>query len=147
MTKNDKSLLLDNQLCFSMNAAARSIVSVYMETLRDANLTYPQYLVFIVLLESGELTVSKLGNKLHLNSGTLTPLLKRMEADGLVTRKRSRSDEREVLVTLTPKGEGLHEIAAKARALVVERLGMSELEIIALRKELMEIADRLSVKG
>lgn len=139
----DKSLNLDNQLCFAMYAAARAITKTYMETLRDAKLTYPQYLVLVVLLEHEQLKVSEIGSKLHLDSGTLTPVIKRLETDGIVTRRRSTADEREVYVSLTPKGRSLRKVAAQARALVVQRLDMTNSGIAHLRKELMDITCRL----
>ena len=144
--QTDKSLNLDNQLCFALHAAARSITKTYMETLRDANLTYPQYLVLIVLLEHEQLKVSEIGSKLRLDSGTLTPLIKRMEADGIVTRRRATTDEREVYVSLTPEGRALRKVAKQARALVVQRLDMSNSEIRELRTELMDIADRVGAE-
>lgn len=143
MNKLDKSLALDNQLCFALNAAARAIVKVYMETLRKHDLTYSQYLVFIALMENGELSVSELGKHLHLDSGTLTPLLKRMETDGHVTRRRPDHDERQVLVALTEKGEQLNDVAKEARALVVKRLNMDDERILTLRDELMDITNNL----
>jgi len=141
--QNEDFLHLDNQLCFALHAAARAVCKAYMETLGGAKLTYPQYLVLIVLLENEQLSVSELGKLLHLNSGTLTPLLKRMEANGYVTRKRSTVDEREVYISLTAKGRGLRKVAKQARVLMVERLDMSEREIRALRQELMNITNRL----
>lgn len=140
---SEDPLSLDNQLCFALHAAARAVCKTYMETLRGAELTYPQYLVLIVLLENEQLSISELGKLLHLSSGTLTPLLKHMEADGFVTRKRSTIDEREVYVSLTAKGRGLREVATQARALVVERLDISEREIHMMRQKLMTIANRL----
>src|SRR5687768_11088671 len=100
-------LLLENQLCFEVHATARALDGVYRSLLRDLGLTYPQYLAMMVLWEREPVTVKELGAALRLDSGTLSPLLKRMEAAGLVRRERSAADERSVLVRLTPDGAGL----------------------------------------
>ena len=140
-------LLLEHQLCFALHAAARAISSTYMETLRDAHLTYAQYLVLICLLENDGQSVSELGRRLELDSGTLTPVVKRLEADGRVARRRSAKDERQVRVFLTEKGREAREVVARARAHVVDRLGMSEREIIRMRGQLMEVSHRLRKPG
>lgn len=139
----DRSLQLDVQLCFALHASARAISKVYMETLRSEHVTYPQYLVLLVLLEEDGLSVSEIGDRLHLDSGTLTPLIKRMEKLEFVTRQRSTEDERSVHVYLTDQGRSLRHIALKAREVVVDRLDMSEADIIEMRKQLMEITKRL----
>lgn len=102
-------LKLDNQLCFALYTASRKMTQLYKPLLTPLNLTYPQYLVMLVLLEDEELTVKALGERLYLDSGTLTPLLKRMEKSGYVVRKRSSEDERKVFVYLTDEGKGLEE--------------------------------------
>ncbi|GAA1454033.1 MarR family transcriptional regulator [Nocardiopsis tropica] len=104
-------LALDNQLCFSLYTASRALTGLYRELLGDLGLTYPQYLVMIVLWERGTLTVKELSRALHLDSGTLSPLLRRLEASGLLTRERSTTDERVVRVTATPRGLALRERA------------------------------------
>ncbi|MEV8474439.1 MarR family transcriptional regulator [Streptomyces sp. NPDC051173] len=109
-------LRLDQQICFSLNAASRAFGSLYRVLLKDLGLTYPQYLVMLVLWEHGELPVKKVGEHLRLDSGTLSPLLKRLEAAGLVRRERSSQDERSVHVQLTGEGAALRE-----RALLVPR--------------------------
>jgi DNA-binding MarR family transcriptional regulator len=109
-------LRLEQQICFSLNAASRAFGGVYRVLLKDLGLTYPQYLVMLVLWEHGELPVKKVGEHLRLDSGTLSPLLKRLEAAGLVRRERSARDERSVRVQLTDEGTALRE-----RALVVPR--------------------------
>lgn len=101
------ALRLDSQLCFALHAASRAFDGLYRVTLRDIGLTYPQYLVMLVLWEHGDLTVKELGRKLRLDSGTLSPLLKRLEAAGLVERRRVAADERSVLVCLTEAGTEL----------------------------------------
>ena len=106
------SLLLSDQICFPLYAAARAVQQVYRPLLRTLGLTYPQYLVMLVLWETDGLSVSGIGHRLHLDSGTLTPLLKRMEAAELVDRRRSTSDERVVTVHLTDAGRHLQTDAA-----------------------------------
>jgi len=104
-------LALDNQLCFSLYTASRALTGLYRELLGELGLTYPQYLVMLVLWERGTLTVKELSLALHLDSGTLSPLLRRLEASGLVIRERSTSDERVVRVTATAAGLDLRERA------------------------------------
>ena len=136
-------LRLDNQLCFALYAATRAITKTYREKLEPIGLTYPQYLVLLVLWEREDVTVSEIGQKLFLDSGTLTPLIKRLEAMKLVNRKRGTEDEREVRITLTPNGEELKADVLDARRHVACRLGMSEPEILALRSDLMALIGRL----
>ncbi|MFD6948693.1 MarR family transcriptional regulator [Nocardiopsis sp. TSRI0078] len=100
-------LALDNQLCFSLYAASRALTGLYRELLGELGLTYPQYLVMLVLWERGTLTVKELSHALHLDSGTLSPLLRRLEGAGLLTRERSATDERVVEVSATRRGEEL----------------------------------------
>ena len=107
-------LALDRQLCFSLYSAQLAMTKVYRKLLSGLGLTYPQYLVMLVLWERDELTVSEIGGRLFLDSPTLTPLLKRLEANGLVTRQRSASDERQVIVALSPAGRRLQ---ARAKAI------------------------------
>ena len=97
-----QSLALDQQLCFALYSTMLGVQKVYRGLLKDLGLTYPQYLVMLVLWERNELTVSEIGERLFLDSPTLTPLLKRMEAAGFVARNRSGADERQVIVSLTP---------------------------------------------
>ena len=103
----NEALKLKNQLCFPLYAAARRVTGVYTPYLKPLGLTYTQYIVFMVLWEQDGLQVSEIGEKLLLDSGTLTPLLKKMEAQGYLTRTRSKLDERSVIVTLTEKGKAL----------------------------------------
>ncbi|WP_150245519.1 MarR family winged helix-turn-helix transcriptional regulator [Nocardiopsis quinghaiensis] len=105
--EGDNPLALDNQLCFSLYAASRALTGLYRELLGDLGLTYPQYLVMLVLWERGTLTVKELSRALHLDSGTLSPLLRRLEGAGLLTRERSATDERVVEVSVTREGEEL----------------------------------------
>nr|WP_128381647.1 MarR family transcriptional regulator [Streptomyces cavernae] len=133
-------LRLDRQICFSLHAASRAFNGVYRVLLKDLGLTYPQYLVMLVLWEHGELPVKTLGEHLRLDSGTLSPLLKRLEAAGYVQRERSAADERSVLVRLTETGTEL-----RSRALRVPRriAGATGFELEELR-ELRARLDRLT---
>lgn len=108
-----EALKLENQLCFPLYACSRSIVNMYTPFLKPLGLTYTQYIVFLVLWEQDGITVGELGTKLHLDNGTITPLLKKMQDKGYVTRVRSKSDERVVIVSLTEAGRALREDALK----------------------------------
>src|ERR1700682_987046 len=101
------SLLLGEQLCFACYSTIAAMNKVYRKLLRELGVTYPQYLVLLVLWERDQLMVSEIGERLFLDSATLTPLLKRMEASGLVARTRAASDERQVIITLTRQGRAL----------------------------------------
>ena len=107
----DDTLKLDSQLCFALYSASLAMNKLYRVLLKDLGLTYPQYLVMLVLWEQDGRTVSSIGQKLYLDSATLTPLLKRLEALQLVSRQRDRADERQVIVTLTAQGNELREQA------------------------------------
>ncbi|MGW1029268.1 MarR family winged helix-turn-helix transcriptional regulator [Streptomyces sp. NPDC002577] len=138
----DEDLLrLDRQICFSLNAASRAFNSVYRVVLKELGLTYPQYLVMLVLWEHGELPVKRLGEYLRLDSGTLSPLLKRLEAAGLVRRERSAEDERSVRVDLTEAGADLREQALVVPRRIAAATGFDLGEIRDLRARL----DRLTL--
>ena len=107
-----EQLKLANQLCFPLYAASRLITRSYQTYLNEMGITYPQYLVLLVLWEHDGLTVNDISNKLILNTNTTTPLLKRLEVLGIITRKRSGDDERKVLITLTDKGRSMEQVAA-----------------------------------
>ncbi|MCR4788197.1 MAG: MarR family transcriptional regulator [Lachnospiraceae bacterium] len=107
MAQEYEQLLLKNQLCFPMYACGRKIVAAYTPYLKPLGLTYTQYVVFMVLWEKGSVNVGQLGSILHLDAGTLTPLLKTLEKEGYVTRVRSKEDERVTVVTITGKGNDL----------------------------------------
>ena len=109
MAQEYKQLLLENQLCFPLYACGRQIVASYTPYLKPLGLTYTQYIVFMVLWEKESVTVGRLGSTLHLDAGTLTPLLKNLEKEGYITRERSKEDERVTLISLTEKGNGLKE--------------------------------------
>ncbi|MFJ4789048.1 MarR family winged helix-turn-helix transcriptional regulator [Streptomyces sp. NPDC088794] len=136
-------LRLDQQICFSLNAASRAFGGVYRVILKDLGITYPQYLVMLVLWEHGELPVKKLGEHLRLDSGTLSPLLKRLEAAGLVHRERSARDERSVEVGLTEEGAALRERALAVPRRISAATGFDVDEIRALRSRLDDLTAAL----
>jgi DNA-binding MarR family transcriptional regulator len=138
-----RSTPLDEQLCFALYAASRAMTSCYRPVLDALDLTYPQYLVLLVLWERGESTVTGIGQALQLETGTLSPLLKRLEAAGLITRTRQAGDERSVLVSLTAAGRGLEERVAEAQVNVGVATGLGRAEIDDLRKTLHALSDRL----
>ena len=107
----DEMLKLDNQLCFPLYAASRQVVSLYTPYLKELGLTYTQYIVFLVLWETDGIPVGELGRRLYLDNGTLTPLLKKLEAAGYLTRSRDTADERVVIVSLTDEGRVMKEKA------------------------------------
>lgn len=111
MERNYDALKLENQLCFPLYACARETIKLYKPYLDELGLTYTQYIAMMVLWEKQSVTVKELGEALYLDSGTLTPLLKKMEAKGLLSRRRSEQDERSLIVRLTEKGEALKERA------------------------------------
>lgn len=127
-------LKLDNQLCFPLYALSKEITRRYTPFLDALDLTYPQYLVMLVLWEHGEQSVNQIGAKLHLDSGTLTPLLKRLQAKALVERTRSSTDERSVLIRLTDSGKALEHTAAQIPAQISGCLNLSGDEIALLHK-------------
>ncbi|PRC43516.1 MarR family transcriptional regulator [Mycobacterium sp. ITM-2017-0098] len=134
---------LDDQLCFALYSASRAVTMVYRPLLDEFNLTYPQYLVLMVLWEEEPCTVGHLGARLHLDSGTLSPLLKRLETLGYVRRERAADDERRVQVTLTPAGRSLEQRAA----CIPERLlGSGDVDVndlAALRDAVRMLAETL----
>lgn len=137
-------LLLDNQLCYALYAAAHRMTKSYRPFLERIGLTYPQYLVLLVLWETDGVTVSEIGRRLRLDSGTLTPVLKRLEGAGILRRNRRRSDEREVEIGLTPKGSALRADAAQVRQSVMCQLDLTEPEVQAMRSDLNHLIDSLS---
>lgn len=140
-------LKLDHQVCFSLQAASRAFGGVYREALRDLGLTYPQYLAMMVLWEHGPLPVKTIGEQLHLDSGTLSPLLKRLESAGLVRRERSPEDERSVTVHLTGAGTALRERALPVPRSILRATGMSVQEVLALQETLGRLTSSLGRAG
>ncbi len=137
------SLRLADQLCFAIYSAAHVVSRFYKATLDPLGLTYPQYLVLVVLWEEDDRTVKEIGRQLHLDSGTLTPVLKRLEAMGYVNRTRNPADERQVRVTLTEHGREIRTQAAEGRRGLVCAYGRSEEQIQALKRELDQFSRAL----
>lgn len=135
---------LDVQLCFALYSTGLAMNKVYRKQLKPLGITYPQYLVMMVLWEHRSLSVSEIGERLFLDSATLTPLLKRLETAGLVTRLRSREDERHVVVSLTPRGLGLQTKAAAVQETVFCATRCTPEELLHLKSELQSLRTRLS---
>ena len=138
-----EQLKLENQLCFPLYAAARAVVGKYGPLLKELGLTYTQYIVMMVLWENDGVSVRSLGEKLHLDSGTLTPLLKKLENIGYVTRKRSEEDERVVRGSLTDMGRGQKEKAAEVPGEVASCVPLTPEEAAALYGLLYKIIDNV----
>jgi DNA-binding MarR family transcriptional regulator len=132
---SDHKLRLDNQVCFPLYAASRAMMQMYQPMLAKLGLTYPQYLVLLVLWEEDGLSVKALGQRLYLDSGTLTPLLKRLEEAGLVRRARATHDERVVEVSLTAEGERLKKRAEEIPQEVLCKLGVPLEKVLRLRDD------------
>ncbi|MGO9845903.1 MAG: MarR family winged helix-turn-helix transcriptional regulator [Methylocella sp.] len=130
---------LEQQLCFAIYSTMHAINKAYQPLLEKLGLTYPQYLVMLVLWEGGDVTVKQLGERLFLDSGTLTPLLKRLETIGLVHRARDPKDERRVRLTLTEKGKTLHRDAQPVPGRIAAAMGRPPEDLKAVRKELRRI--------
>lgn len=129
-----EQLKLSNQLCFPLYAISKEITRCYTPFLDKLDLTYPQYLVMLVLWENDAISVNQIGSRLYLDSGTLTPLLKRLQAKGLVERTRSITDERNVIIRLTEQGRSLEQQAAQIPAQMAEILNLTEEEQATLHK-------------
>ncbi|MDW4909646.1 MarR family transcriptional regulator [Streptomyces sp. ADMS] len=141
-THDPGSPRLDDQLCFALYAAQRAVTAAYRPLLEELGLTYPQYLVLLVLWERGEVTVKELGSALCLDYGTVSPLLKRLEAAGLVRRERSVLDERSVSVRVTGQGAELRERAARVPGALLAATELDGGEVARLRGELWKLAER-----
>ncbi len=140
----DAWLALDRQLCFALYSASLAMTKVYKPLLAPLGLTYPQYLVMLALWEDDAQTVSALGDKLALDSGTLTPLLKRLEAQGQLSRERDAEDERRVIVRLTPAGRRLKVQARRIPREIGHASGCELSEIVGLTRQLTSMRDALS---
>ena len=132
-------LALERQVCFALSVAARNVVAVYRPVLEPLGLTHPQYLVMLALWQHGSLSVKELSGLLQLDPGTLSPLLKRLEAGGLLRRERDPKDQRNLALALTDKGRALRAEAEKIPAGIVERLGMPVDELMALQAALSRV--------
>ena len=140
-------LALDRQVCFALAVASRTVVSLYRPLLEPMGLTHPQYLVMLALWESEPLRVSELAGRLSLEPATLSPLLKRLEAGGLVARRRDPDDERAVAVTLTTAGRALRTRAERIPPAVVARLGIELPELEELRDRLTSVIEAARREG
>lgn len=144
---SNASLRLDDQLCFALYAATNAITRVYRGPLAGIGLTYPQYLVMLVLWEHGTQTVKGLADHLDLDSSTLTPLLKRLATAGLVHRERDHDDERVVRIGLTPAGEALREPAEQIQRGVACRTRLDEAGFVSLRAQLHQLAHDMALEA
>lgn len=138
---------LDDQLCFALHAASRAMTGCYRPLLEPLGLTYSQYAVLLVLWEDGAVVQGELGERLYLDSGTLSPLLRRLESHGLITRRRRQEDERSIEVGLSAAGEALRERAVEAQQRAQEATGLSVEELNRLRDDLHRLAARLRPTG
>lgn len=139
---SSNALLLDKQLCFALYSSSLAMTKLYKPLLETMGLTYPQYLVLLVLWETDHQSVSSLGDRLFLDSGTLTPLLKRMETNGWLTRQRSKDDERSVIVSLTESGNALRNTAQHIPAHLMEASGCTLPELNKLTLQLQKLRNQ-----
>jgi len=137
------ALLLDNQLCFALYSTSLLMTKAYKPLLQSIGLTYPQYLAMLVLWERDGITVGEISSRLLTDPGSLTPLLKRLEAEGLLKRTRSSVDERVVELYLTERGRALQQQAERFPACIVEASGRSTAELMALKAEVLALRDKL----
>lgn len=142
-TASPSALLLDHQLCFALYSSSLAMTKLYKPLLAELDLTYPQYLVMLVLWERDGLTVSELGERLYLDSGTLTPLLKRLELAELLTRQRDSADERRVHVRLSAAGRQLKSRAEKIPFCVMQASQCSLKEITGLTRQIQKLRNNL----
>jgi DNA-binding MarR family transcriptional regulator len=143
----DEMLRLDNQLCFALYASAREVTKLYRPFLDELGLTYTQYVTLLALWEKDEVTVKALGERLYLDSGTLTPLLKKLEAGGLIRRERDPEDERSVIVRLTEKGRGLKQEVYSLPEKVFCYTSLRPEEIMRLRDSLQALVENVQRGG
>lgn len=141
MSSKNNPLSIDNQLCFPLYAAAKEVVKKYTPYLKPLGLTYTQYITMMIMWEEKEVTAAHLGERLHLDSGTLTPMLKKMEQGGLITRQRSSVDERNLVVSITQQGEDLRRKALKVPAQMAQCVNLTAEEATTLYGLLYKILD------
>jgi DNA-binding MarR family transcriptional regulator len=141
---SDQLLRLDSQICFAVYSAAHAFNRVYKPLLDRLGLTYPQYLVMMVLWERDGIPLKDIGERLYLDSGTLTPLLKRLEQAGLIRRTRSTEDERQVLIALTSQGQALKDKARAVPSSILAASQCSVAELTAVKNEITALRDRLN---
>lgn len=145
MTEIATQLKLDNQICFPLYAISRLVIQQYKPLLDELGVTYPQYLVLLVLWEQEEIPVKEISHRLFLETNTLTPLLKRMQSNGILERKRSKTDERVVIISLTPKGKELQNRAIEIPNKLVQQLDCfsTEEDVFVLKRILDKILDNV----
>jgi DNA-binding MarR family transcriptional regulator len=146
-TPEDRTSAVDDLLCFALYAASRAVTAAYRPLLQDLGLTYPQYLVMVALWERGSMPVKDLGETLQLDYGTLTPLLKRLEAAGLITRQRRADDERSVQVGLTPRGAEMRGATSGITTAIGDAMGLPGAEIDRLRDSLRRLTANVTGRG
>ena len=142
--KKYDAIKIENQLCFPLYACAREVVKRYTPFLDEINLTYTQYIVMMVLWDKKSVTVKELGQILYLDSGTLTPLLKKLEAKGYLSRKRSETDERNLIVTISKQGDSLREKAVEVPGKMAQCVALEPEEAMTLYRILYKLLDRLN---
>ena len=141
-----KTPQLGNQLCFPLYVIAKEITGLYRPLLEELDITYPQYLVMMVLWEHQRLTVNQIGEKLFLDSGTITPLLKRLEAKSYIVRQRKIEDERVVEISLTDEGERLQDKACLIPEKMNDRLNLLETDVQELKQAISKLLDKINIK-
>lgn len=134
---------LENQICFPLYVIAKEITGLYRPFLDELDITYPQYLVMMILWNGDGLTVSHIGEKLFLDSGTLTPLLKRLETKGFIIRKRKQEDERVVEVFLAEAGKQLQKKACEIPGKIQEKIGIKTEELLELKETVLKILNKI----
>ena len=144
--ENPKTPKLENQICFPLYVIAKEITGLYRPFLDELGITYPQYLVMMILWDGDGLTVSHIGDKLFLDSGTLTPLLKRLESKGFITRKRKKEDERVVEVFLDEAGRQLQQKACEIPGKIQEKLGIQPEELLKHKDTILKILNKIENK-
>jgi len=137
-------LCLENQLCFKLYALSRQVTNIYRPVLEALDITYPQYLAMLVLWQEKSITVKELGNRLYLDSGTLTPLLKRLEQKGILVRQRDHADERSVIISLTRAGATLQQKAKKVPDALGQCLSLGKNEYEQLKSQLDSLLGQLT---
>ncbi|RYJ05966.1 MAG: MarR family transcriptional regulator [Actinomycetales bacterium] len=142
-----RELTLSDLLCFDLYATSRQVIGVYRPLLDEAGLTYPQFLVLLALWETDEQSMKELAAGVRLDYGTISPLVKRLDARGLVTRHRNPADERSTIVTLTPDGDALRTLGPRMTELMVASMGIDLDDLVTLRGLLSKIRDGLAASG
>lgn len=141
--EKDQLLKLESQVCFPLYVASRMLTRAYQPLLDKLEVTYPQYLVLMVLWEQEQLTVNEIAQRLYLNTNTITPLLKRMEKSGILVRNRSQEDERKVFIALSPKGHQMKEAAYCIPEELFKKMDLPEDELAALKRTLAKLIHKM----